>query len=103
MASGVHSFAQSTLDTVKRNKVIKLLREDRYAQAFTLLSDLQDHYNFIEPGRDYAQLLLNISYIFDEKGNYRNFLSLQATEEQALSKRVDVLMSEWTRLGEELT
>jgi len=37
----------------------------------------------------------------DPAGDWAKIAKM-ATEEQALTKRVDTLMSEWTRLGEEL-
>ncbi|HPM32448.1 MAG TPA: tetratricopeptide repeat-containing sensor histidine kinase [Chryseolinea sp.] len=74
MTSSISSFSQSEMDTVKRNKVLKLLRQDQYKEAYTILSEIEEHYSSLEPDRDYIQLILEISRIFDYKGNYESCL-----------------------------
>ena len=94
MALGFNAYAQSSLDTVKRNKVLTLLKEDQYTQAFVILKDIQNRYDNAEPGRDYAQLLLEISYIFDEKGNYQSSLEYSFATLNLASVRPEFKMEE---------
>ncbi len=69
-------------DRVKKEKRFKEL-EDLIAAGETQLGEMREKLKE-DPAGDWAKI------------------AKMATEEQALSKRVDVLMSEWTRLGEEL-
>jgi ATP-binding cassette subfamily F protein 3 len=73
---------QVSRDRVKKEKRFKEL-EDLIASGEKQLGEMREKLRE-DPAGDWAKI------------------AKMATEEQALTKRVDTLMSEWTRLGEEL-
>jgi signal transduction histidine kinase len=65
-------YAQGSvkLDTIKANRIVKLLYADDYAEALRLLAGIQEQFAHNTPTAAYIQLLIDVGGVYNEKGNY---------------------------------
>jgi signal transduction histidine kinase len=87
----VQAQVSVTLDTIKANRVIKLLYADNYPEALRLLGGIQEQFVYNEPTPEYIQLLIDVGGAYNEKGNYESsqqylFEALQLAMQQKLVK-----------------